>query len=160
MKGSNNRQLPTTPKINDVVVIQENLPRGNWRVGRVIEVIKGKDHQIRSAKVMMAPKKYLNKAVNMLYPIECPGDDERTSDCDIRNKIIDSELGNDMENNEKPHTDLSLNDEQYADIPDDLSVPRKGKPTCIAANEARKELKLWLEPDDDIVLGSVAYHAR
>jgi len=104
MKGPNNRQVPTTPKINDVVLIKENLPQ---RVGRVIEVITGKDQQIRSAKVMVAPKKYFNRAVNMLYPIECPGDDERTSDCDIRNKIIDSELGNDKENNEKPHTDLS-----------------------------------------------------
>ena len=64
------------------------------------------------------------------------------------------------ENDEKPHTDLSLNDEQYADIPDDLSVPRKGQPTHNASNEARKKLKLWLEPDDDIVLGSVADHAR
>ena len=160
MKVSNNRQVPTTPKINDVVLIKENLPRGNWRVGRVIEVIKGKDQQIRSAKVKVAPKKYLNRAVNMLYPIKCPGDDERTSDCDIRNKIVDSELGNDKENDEKPHTDLSLNDEQYADIPDDLSVPRKGQPTRNAANEARKKLKLWLEPDDDIVLGSVADHSR
>ena len=83
---------PPTPKIN-VVLMKENLPQGNWRVGRVTEVIKGKDQQISSAKVMVAPKKYLNRAVNMLYLIECPDDDERTSDCDISNKIIDSELG-------------------------------------------------------------------
>ena len=114
------REKSNTPKINDAVLIKENLPWGNWRVGRVIEVIKGKDQQIRSAKVMVAPKKYLNRAVNMLYPIECSGDDKRTSDCDMRNKIVNSELGNDKENDEKPHTDLSLNDEQYADIPDDL----------------------------------------
>jgi len=104
---------------------------------------------------MVAPKKYLNRAVNMLYPIECPGDDERTSDCGIRNKIVD---GNNKENDEKPPTDL--NDEQYTDIPDDLSVPRKGQATRNAAIAARNKLKVWLDPDDDVLLGSVVDHAR
>jgi len=57
----------------------------------------------------------------MLYLIECPDDDERTSDYDIRNKIVDCELGND---DEKPYTDLSLNNEQYADIADELKEER------------------------------------
>jgi len=108
---------------------------------------------------MVAPKKYLNRAVNMLHPIGWPGDDERTSDCDIRNKIVDYELGNHKENDEKPPTDL--NDEQYADIPDDLSVPRKGQAIRNAAIAARNKLKVWLDPDDDDVpLGSVKDHAR
>jgi len=95
----------------------------------------------------------------MLYPIECPDDDERTSDCYIRNKIVDSELGNNKENDEKPPTDH--NDEQYADIPDDLSVPRKGQATQNAAIAARNKLKVWLDPDDDdVLLGSVVDHAR
>jgi len=72
------QNVPTPPKIGDVVLVKENLPHGHWRVGRIVKVIKGKDQEIRSAKVMVAPKKYLNRAVNMLYPTECPDCDEET----------------------------------------------------------------------------------
>ena len=65
LKGSKN--IPTPPKIGDVVLVKENLPHGHWRVGRIVEVIKGKDQKIRSAKVNVAPNKYLNRAVSMLY---------------------------------------------------------------------------------------------
>ena len=64
LKGSKN--IPTPPKIGDIVLVKENLPHGHWRVSRIVEVIKGNDQNIRSAKVNVAPNKYLNRAVSML----------------------------------------------------------------------------------------------
>ena len=60
--------------MGNVVLLKEKLPRGQWRVGRIIELIKGRDQLIRSAnlKVRMPSKKVLTRALNMLYPIECP----------------------------------------------------------------------------------------
>ena len=57
---------PTPSKIGDVVLVKENLPRGHWRVGRVVEIFKGKDQKIRSAKVTVAPNEYLTRAVTQL----------------------------------------------------------------------------------------------
>lgn len=144
-KGSKN--IPGTPKIGDVVLVKDNLPRGRWRVGRISEVIKGKDQKIRSAKVTVAPNKYLHRAVSMLYPIECP--DEVTNDTDMRNQIPDTTL-----RNADKEDDLEDNED------DDSYAARTNQPTRNVAIAARKKLKLWLDPDDDdVLLGSVADHA-
>jgi len=106
------KNVSTPPKIGDVVLVKEKLPRGHWRVGRIVKVIKGKDQEIRSARVMVAPNKYLNRAVNMLYPIECPDYDEESSDSDvskIRNKTTNSE-----------ETDQNINSDEDEDISHDL----------------------------------------
>ena len=39
----------TIPRIGDVVLIREDLPRGRWKVGRICELIPSRDHKIRSA---------------------------------------------------------------------------------------------------------------
>ena len=140
-----------TPKIGDVVLIKESLPCGHWRVGRIIEVIKGRDQEIRSAKVMVAPNKYLNRAVSMLYLIECSNNDEVASESDVGtmgNKIFDTKLS---------ETDQNMTlDEESDEISEDLC---RSHLTCKAAIAAKNRLKVWLDPDD-VLLGSVMDHAR
>ena len=98
----------------------------------------------------MAP----NRAVSVLYPIECP--DEVTSDTEV----TDNKLRSGGEADEVSHN-MDLNDEESGDAPDDLCAPRTSQPTRKAAITARSKLKLWLDPDDDdILLGSVADHAK
>ena len=141
------KNVPTPPKIGDVVLVKEKLPCGHWRVGRIVKVIKGKTRR----KVMVAPNKYLNRAVNMLYPIECPDCDEETSDSDvsnIRNKTTDDE-----------ETDQKINSDEDEDISHDV-CSRNSQPTQNAAISARKKLKVWLDPDDNDVLRSVMDHTR
>ena len=155
MKGSKN---VSTPKIGDVVLIKESLPCGHWRVGRIIEVIKGRDQEIRSAKVMVAPNKYLNRAISMLYPIECSDHDEVASysESDVAtmgNKITDTKLSNDGETDQN----MTSDDEESDEVSEDLC---RSHPTRKAAIAARNRLKVWLDPDDDVLLGSVADHAR
>jgi len=41
--------VAATPKVGDVVLIKEDLPRGKWRVGCVCELITSRDNMIRSA---------------------------------------------------------------------------------------------------------------
>ena len=132
------------------------MSRGHWRVGRIIEVIKGRDQEIRSAKVMVAPNKYLNRAVSMLYPIECSDNDEVASESDVAtmgNKIIDTKLSNDDETDQN----MTLDDEESDEISEDLCRSHSTRKAAIAA---KNRLKVWFDPDDDVLLGSVADHAR
>ena len=113
------------------------MPCGHWRVRRIIEVIKGRDQEIRSAKVMVAPNKYLNRAVSMLYPIECSDNDEVASESDVAtmgNKIFDTKLSNDGE------TDQNMTlDEESDEISEDLC---RSHLTCKAAIAAKNRLKV------------------
>ena len=93
----------------------------------------------------------------MLYPIECSNHDEVASysESDVAtmgNKITDTKLSNDDE------TDQNMtSDDESDEVSEDLC---RSHPTRKAAIAARNRLKVWLDPDDDVLLGSVADHAR
>ena len=72
-----NHNSPTQPSINtgDVVVVHdENLPRGFWKLGRVEEVIAGRDGRVRGAAVRLASRKrqqtLIHRPIQLLYPLE------------------------------------------------------------------------------------------
>ena len=61
--------------IGDLVVVHdESLPRGSWKLGRVRNLIVGRDGQTRGATVSVAGKNrqatYLNRPLQLLYPLE------------------------------------------------------------------------------------------
>ena len=66
-------QTPTTAKVGHVVLIKNNLPRGCWRIGRITKLIKSRDQQFCSVKVLLPSKKMIGRPLNLhvLYPIEC-----------------------------------------------------------------------------------------
>ena len=64
------------PHIGDVVLIIENMRRGSWKLGKIIDLIIGSDGQVRSAKVRLASKTILHRALNQLCPLECSIDEE------------------------------------------------------------------------------------
>ena len=63
---------PFSARIGDVVLIKEdNLPRGSWRLGRIEELIKSRDGLIRSAKVLLSSNKVVGRPLSLLFPVEC-----------------------------------------------------------------------------------------
>ena len=58
------------PNINDVVLMKENAPRGNWKFGKVINLLKGRDGNFRSAKIVIPSGKEIGRPLNLLYPLE------------------------------------------------------------------------------------------
>ena len=70
------------PQIGDVVLIKESLPRGQWKIGKITKLIKGRDNLIRSAEVTLPSRKCLHRAIKLLYPIECPD-----NDCTVEDRI-------------------------------------------------------------------------
>jgi hypothetical protein len=59
------------PQIGDVVHVKENLPRGCWRLARVVDLVPSKDGLIRVAKVTTKDGRILTRAIANLYPLEC-----------------------------------------------------------------------------------------
>ena len=63
-------QSKQEPWVGDFVQIQEIIPRGSWKIGRIMELIKSRYEEERAAKV----KKHSTKILCELLPLEC---DER-----------------------------------------------------------------------------------
>ena len=57
------------PKVGDIVIIHDDSPRVEWKIGKVIELIPGKDGEERVAKVL-SNKSELTRATYKLYPLE------------------------------------------------------------------------------------------
>lgn len=78
LREHHKRNLPrggTVTEMEDVVTVaEEGVSHGKWRLGKVEELITGKDGETRGAKVKMLTKKgrptYLNRPVQKLYPLE------------------------------------------------------------------------------------------
>ena len=74
-QSNHNRPPHSSIASGDVVVVHdENLPRGFWRLGRIEEVISGRDGKIRGATVRLASrnrqKTLLHRPIQLLYPLE------------------------------------------------------------------------------------------
>ena len=93
-----NKKRATNNNINvsvgDVVlIINDNLPRSNWRLGRIAELIIGRDKQIRGAIVKTRTEQgrisNLRRPVNKLVPLELCEEKEEIDDIvDIVNEPI------------------------------------------------------------------------
>ena len=58
------------PNTGDVVLIKEDVPRGSWRLGKIVELKISNDNQIRSAKVKTPSGRIIGRPLKLLYPLE------------------------------------------------------------------------------------------
>ena len=83
------------PKIGDVVLIKDNLPRGCWNMGKIVDPIISADGNIRSVKVKLRSGRVIGRPLNMLFPIEVSNEDSEGTEflpqsnptCDKRRPI-------------------------------------------------------------------------
>ena len=62
-------------QVNDVVlVIDPDTPRGQWPLGRVLEIYPGKDNHVRAVKVQVGRKELIRPVIK-ICPLECAKDD-------------------------------------------------------------------------------------
>ena len=72
-------QSYSTPKVGEVVILKEDhIPRGHWKMAKIVEVKDSKDHEIRSATFELPNKKRLIRSVNYLYPLEISTSPDKT----------------------------------------------------------------------------------
>ena len=82
------------PKIGQIVHIKENLPRGAWKLGKIIKLIESEDGEIRAATLLLPTRSTVNRPINLLYPLEtAPVSDELNSDPLPQEQIQQEENG-------------------------------------------------------------------
>ena len=57
------------PKCGDIVLVKEDLPRGCWNMGKVMELIISADGQVRSAKVKLHSGRIIGRPLKLLFPV-------------------------------------------------------------------------------------------
>ena len=75
----------------DVTVLEDNLPRSQWKLGRVEQLIHGADDRVRAAVVKVISKSgrpvTMKRPVQRLFPLEIP--DVNNDEQPQEEKIID-----------------------------------------------------------------------
>lgn len=67
------------PRKGQIVILKDETPRANWRLGRITELVKSSDGLIRSAKVKTPSGRVLGRPLNLLFPLETSEEyDEQT----------------------------------------------------------------------------------
>ena len=73
-QNCNNRIPVKQISLGELVLIEDKLPRSKWKTGVVIELIQGRDGQVRGCKLRIIARNnrvaYMNRPVNRLYPLE------------------------------------------------------------------------------------------
>ena len=68
------------PVVNDVVLIGDERKRVNWPLGRIVELLPGKDKQVRVAKVK-TKHGIIERPIAKLYPLEVQQNVAETQEC-------------------------------------------------------------------------------
>ena len=125
--------------IGDVVIVKDDhLPRGHWKLGVVQEVLTGRDGLTRAAVVKVAgsnrQQSTLKRPVQLLYPLEIRSDISTVTSSEETPEPI-----SEPESHEQDHS-------ENVDSVDSPLLPKRD-----AAQRARKVTKDWiieLEKDD------------
>ena len=69
----------TTVSIGDVVLIHDNMPRNQWKIGVVTDLHKGKDGLVRSVSLRISSGNTLLRPIEKLYPLEVSSENNTQS---------------------------------------------------------------------------------
>ena len=133
----------STLSVGDVVIVHdEQLPRGLWKLGRIQELFKGRDGHYRGATVRMATRDrqqvLLRRPIQLLYPLELKSADDKPSAEESR----DAES---VRDSKEPPVDTT-SESEVADTP----IETQRRPRRVAAqlgDERRKACMFELVED-------------
>ena len=82
------------PSKGDIVQIKAIVPRGSWKIGKIIELLPNSEGKVRAAKVLLATKSTVIRPLNLLYPIEC---ERRVNDATEKSEQLSNSSGQSKE---------------------------------------------------------------
>ena len=121
-----------TVRVNDTVLIEDKTPRSQWKLARVLELIKGHDEKIRGALVRTSQGTELKRPANKLYPIEC-----------VKYNQIENDMINDNNDLVNDNNDLVNDNNDMVNDNNDLVNDNKNEVDndINNGNESKKRLK-------------------
>ena len=63
-------QSAQSPSEGDIVLVKDEIPRGCWKIAKVLSLATSRDGEIRSAKVQLSSGRVVGRPLNLLYPLE------------------------------------------------------------------------------------------
>ena len=87
-------EIERTPMVGEVVIIEEDyIPRGRWKLGRIKETLKSDmDGVVRAAQIVTSSGKLIKRPLRMLYPLEYDFNDIDDRKESKKNHMVDEEL--------------------------------------------------------------------
>jgi len=64
------KQSQLSPSQGDIVLVKEDLPRGRWKLAKIVQLHQGIDGRVRSAQIMLPSSKLTTRPLSCLYPLE------------------------------------------------------------------------------------------
>ncbi|XP_056016812.1 uncharacterized protein LOC130053511 [Ostrea edulis] len=114
----------------------DDLPRGNWKIGRLCELIVSRDGEMRSGKVLLPSKRTINRPLNLLYPIEC-------SEKSDSKKSVETSANQSTERPNRLNQEHSI--EGKPCVTDSDGITSENRPKRRAAGKAKEKIKDWLD---------------
>jgi hypothetical protein len=69
------RHVRSHPVVGEIVLVRdEDIPRGSWKIARVQRLHNSSDGKVRAAEIMLPFGRIINRTVNFLYPLEIESD--------------------------------------------------------------------------------------
>ena len=113
--------------------LKEDLPRGSWKLGKIVELVTSNDGNIRAAKVLLSTKNVVNRSLNLLYPLECEREHQQMPREMPKIEQTDPKI---KENKENKNLTLISSNERKSNDKDDSKI-NFGRSTRKAAREAK-----------------------
>lgn len=132
-------------KVGDIVIVHDDaLPRGFWKLGRVQELFPGRDGLLRSALVRVATRErqhtLLKRPLQRLYPLEIPNTDASSELLPAPRPLVTSEPEPVADQN----GEMPTKDGETCDTP-----VMTGRPVRAAAKRANERRRLWIQDLQD-----------
>ncbi|MFH4983905.1 hypothetical protein AB6A40_010614 [Gnathostoma spinigerum] len=94
------------PRVGEIVLVSEDgISRGHWKIAKIIEVKASNDEEIRSAVVRTETREKMERPINQLYPLEVYGEE--------REELVNPEDEREKQDGEHETTDVSQEKESY-----------------------------------------------
>ena len=58
------------PKINAIVLLGDQTPRAQWKLAKIVKLLKGRDGVARAAEIITSTGSKLERSIEHLYPLE------------------------------------------------------------------------------------------
>ena len=126
-------EVDRKPRIGEIVIVkEEDMSRGKWKLAKVLSLIKSDvDDIARAAKLQLASRRIIKRPFKLLYPLE-----------------VDDEINNENEKEKNDDKDVERSTEK-GDLEDGIKIITNQRPLRKTASEAREKIRIQCNDNEE-----------